>query len=104
LNTPSSISPKSIITSTLSPWIYSEITMSKLTLRKLNAFRGKEGKALQKSADFHFREAIEYELDLNDLTDLEEKELREWADSYNGGEYPLDALYKQTSNKNYLQG
>jgi hypothetical protein len=96
LNTPNSITTESTINLTLSPWIYSEITMSKLVRkRELSEHRKEKTGFLKKSHDLVFNESIQYNLDLLHLTDLSEMDIDNWVKAYMNEKYALDILYEQ---------
>jgi len=106
LNTPNSVSTSGVIGSTESPWIYSEITMSKLIRKKkLRDFR-KEGTRMLSKGGLAgpVMESIEYELDLNHLTDIDKNDLIKWNNEYNRNKvaYPLDILYRLNHSKNFI--
>lgn len=98
LNTPQSITPLNVIDQTVSPWIYSEIEMTrlirvkspeqhrKITLRKFSKLYEEGGLILK------------YHVDLSHLTKLNENDLNNWQRKYSSeGGFPLDILYKLKS-------
>ncbi|MDO6745541.1 hypothetical protein Q4553_13310 [Tenacibaculum soleae] len=95
-NTPESISFKQgVKSSTLSPWIYAEIETSKmLRHKKLSEYRKlrKETRFFAKE-DVQLNESIQYPIDLDHLTSINQKDIIKWVNSYNNEEYPLDLLY-----------
>ena len=94
-NTPDSISSKKIIEKTESPWIYSEITMSKLLRHKIpNRRRIEDTRMLSKGGSINERLRVEYELELTHLTTIEEDALNRWARCGQKKEAALDELYK----------
>ena len=94
INTPHSVSTSGIINSTESPWIYSEITMSELIRKKkLREYRKEGTRTFSKGGMAGpIMESIEYELDLNHLTDINKQDLINWHNDYNNNRvsYPLD--------------
>lgn len=94
INTPDSINITNAISRgvTLSPWIYSEIALSKLIRNKeLSVYRqGEQSVTEDVSPKFM------YNVDLKHLTDLGIRDLEEWENSVSDDAlYPLDNLYKQ---------
>jgi hypothetical protein len=105
LNTPNSISTSSVINKTESPWIYSEITMSKLVRkRKLSEYRPRETRLFSKGGVLGINESFEYVLDLNHLTEIKPADLIKWQDEYNNEKFALDILYKQHSQSTIIGG
>lgn len=98
LNTPSSLLPKDTIgysgEATTSPWIYSEIAITRLIQKNKDAHRGKIKEAMTKSE----REMIfMYSTNLNHLTDLVIQDLRNWYEnrtSYASAWDAMDGLYE----------
>ncbi len=100
LNTPESISFKDgVKSSTLSPWIYSEIEISKLIRhKKLSEYRTTRRQTRYFSkGGLILNESIQYPLDLTHLTNLNTVDIRNWIEEFNQEEYPLDVLYYQKS-------
>lgn len=105
INTPNSITTSSLIEKTESPWIYSEIAMSKLLHHKeLSRYRDTKIRTFAKGGKLSLNESFEYELDLSHLTDIDNRDLIKWIEEYNGEQYPLDVLYRQQYNKNIIGG
>lgn len=105
LNTPNSISTANSINKTESPWIYSEITMSKLIRRKgLEKYRSGGTRMFSKGGILAMNESFEYKIDLTHLTDIKRKDLKEWQEKYNNEKYALDILYKQQSLSDIIGG
>ena len=71
LNTPSSISIEETMEKTYSPWIYAELTISKIIQCKLPK------RFVQKSADLLENFSIKYDVDLSHLYDLSLDEIKE---------------------------
>jgi hypothetical protein len=97
LNTPNSLTTSGIINSTLSPWIYSEITMSKLIRKKkLSNYRTENLRMFSEGAKIQLNESIEYKLDINHLTDINKTDLINWYNAYNANKtkHPIDTLYR----------
>lgn len=110
LNTPNSITPNTIIEQTESPWIYSEIAMSRL-------IRKKELKEYRDVALMESRRAfaeggtlnVRYDLPIDHLTNINVNHLEQWVNGWqkNGNislQYSkylaLDKLYKLTTSQN----
>jgi hypothetical protein len=98
LNTPDSISfQEGVKSSTLSPWIYSEIEISKLIRhKKLSEYRPlrREVKHFSRGGAF-LNESIEFPLDLTHLIDINQYDIINWVSEFKKEEYPLDLLYYQ---------
>ncbi|MCK9170473.1 MAG: toll/interleukin-1 receptor domain-containing protein [Treponema sp.] len=95
LNTPNSIKTENIFESTYSPWIFSEISISKYIRKKIperkNLKRIRD--SLNKSFSMENFE-VQYQLDLAHLTDICEDDLNKWLELYlNDNKYSLDTLY-----------
>ena len=71
LNTPSSISIEETMEKTYSPWIYAELTISKIIQCKLPK------RFVQKSAELLENFSIKYDVDLSHLYDLSLDEIKE---------------------------
>lgn len=93
LNTPNSVKPKEVVSKVVSPWIYSEIGMTKLIKRKkIDEHRFK--KLFEETKTFSQFE-IEYNLDTDHLTQLTTTDLINWQKKYGGkSDYALDYLYQ----------
>jgi len=103
LNTDNSINTSSVINKTDSPWLYSEITMSKLLrIQKPKRYdliqKAEDGtKLLSESEKKRLR--IEYDIDLKHLVELNQSALKKWElnhaiGSILRGIHPLDHLYE----------
>jgi len=92
LDTPNSVTTKGVIDNTQSPWIYSEINISRLIKRKFSRRQRKLKEFLQKSSVETL--GIEYELDTSHFIELTEEDSSEWLDQYNGDKHALDVLYE----------
>lgn len=103
LNTPNSVKPGGIINNVVSPWIYSEIGMTKLIGKKsINEHRIKY---LYESTKSFSDLEIEYNLDTDHLIKLSKEDLRTWQRNYRyvqdyqsftkqNEKHALDYLYK----------
>ena len=109
LNTPNSLTPNTIIEQTESPWIYSEIAMSRLIRKKeLKEYRDV---ALMESQRAFTRERenihVSYPLPVDHLTTIGVSTLLKWNSYYinssESEEIPLDTLYKLTIEKDGKQ-
>lgn len=80
INTPKSVRPSDVINKIVSPWIYSEIGMTKLVKKKtIDEYRVKKLYESRKEfSDF----SIEYKLDTNHLTNLTINDLKHWEKIY----------------------
>lgn len=111
LNTENAICTSSIIDKTESPWLYSEITLTKLLrirkpMRKFNQIqKGEEGVKMLSEAEKKKME-FEYEVDLKHLVELDQSRLDLWSISYELNnsfndilnttpKFSLDILYDQ---------
>lgn len=97
LDTPNSVTTKGVIDSTQSPWIYSEINISRLIKRKFSRRQCKLQESLQKSSVEAFSMGIEYELDTSHFIELTEKIFFEWTEQKNERRHSLDVLYELVS-------
>lgn len=110
LNTPKSIIPDTIINQTESPWIYSEIAMSRL-IRQKSLKEHRQVSLTESQRTFSkggtITPRIRYDLPVDHLTDIDKKVLGDWkkscqkvANIYFSQDYadlsvhPLDELYK----------
>jgi hypothetical protein len=106
LNTPSSITPESVIKgneTTQSPWIYSEIAMTRLVRRRMPT----EHRMLVKADSIRMKAAVEslqfqYEVELDHLAQLSLAQLNTWhaicAKRHVTGTDTLDVLYDLHKN------
>lgn len=99
LNTPDSISfENGVKSTTLSPWIYSEIETSKMINRKtLSEYRRRRETRMFSKRGLMLNESIEYPLDLEHLKTINQDDIKKWKEEYKNEEYPLDVLYYQNS-------
>lgn len=107
LNTPASIKLSEVSSKTLSPWIYHELTMTQLIQKKSPVLHRKDlEKAVFKHASESAQLNITYDVDLSNLIDLTDKDLRAWSNNKRASEikaflqskaniHPLDLLYGQ---------
>ena len=101
INTPDSIETSEILEATYSPWIYSEILTSKLIEKKIperHLYVGlrRSTETFSKAKSLNESIKIKYELDLNHLTNLSEREVILWGTSPSySAENALDVLYDQ---------
>lgn len=102
LNTPNSITPNRDIDKTLSPWIYSEIAMSRLIRKKsISDYRETLGeiKTFSKGGileNYTPKLNVEYDVDLSHLTNINMKSLNDWVEykSFSNAHDALDTLYE----------
>lgn len=110
LNTPNSISANSsVVERTRSPWIFSEIATTQI-IRKNTPKRliaetrlfSAESAAMLENTKTQLN--IEYQLELNHFTKIDEYDLNYWYNNYNHtNENPLDVLYRlKPINKKFL--
>lgn len=96
INTPNSVRPQDVINKIISPWIYSEIGMTKL-IKKKNLSYYREKYLFEHSRVFSDFE-IEYNLDTSHLIKLNIRDLHQWKKSFfddsDFSDFPLDYLYK----------
>ena len=105
LNTPNSLTPNTIIEKTESPWIYSEIVMSRLI--RENPPERMKSRSLNESQKPLAAERenipISYDLSVDHLTAIDVKTLLAWKYDYRNSPEPeeiaLDTLYKLTIEK-----
>ncbi|MBP0952623.1 hypothetical protein JTA33_19495 [Pseudomonas sp. 20GA0080] len=103
VNTPNSIKiDQSInrISATESPWIYSEIAMTKLLRkRELREHRRFTAEAMDRAGNEDFKKSlgVNYDVDLSHLTQINNETLLSWRDYFQREkpEFPLDFLYSQ---------
>lgn len=110
LNTPNSIIPNEVISKTKSPWIYSEIAMTRLIRQKpIKDYRIKRlTESFSKGEKIEDKTlTVEYAIDKDHLNELTTNNLCEWKSKwiYRGKKYSsdykqhiLDLLYQITSN------
>lgn len=97
LNTPQSITPSDVIDVTKSPWIYSEVSMTKL-IREKSLKKHRQMKRYSSFfEDMKKAVTIKYGVDLSHLTILNEDLLDLWdVDPCSGNVESLDVLYGLT--------
>lgn len=95
LNTPNSVATSDIITKTASPWIYMEIALSQLVRKPLELHRNDLLKSFSESDRLQKSLSFEYELSLNNFTEINENNLTNWRDKWHAIKRgnPLDVLY-----------
>ncbi|HAO07345.1 MAG TPA: hypothetical protein DCQ50_10185 [Chryseobacterium sp.] len=91
VNTPKSVKPNQVMSKIISPWIYSEIAMTKLIKsRSLDSYRIKSI-----NENRHFSELeIEYNLDTKHLLNLTTYKLHTWKNAGLKNSNALDYLYR----------
>lgn len=100
LNTPSSLSCQGYTekNATVSPWIFSEITMTRLIERKINRITTHKRKAEASMEVLAEDIKIKYDLSLNHLISLDSSMLDRWERSnHKRGSDSLDSLYQITA-------
>ena len=106
LNTPDSIKTSDLIgegndeTRTQSPWIYSELVMSRLIKKRSKEYYRpeiKKGRTKLYGVDESVKIKIDYPADLDHLEGLNENDFANWKDKWKNDspqeKYPLDKLY-----------
>jgi hypothetical protein len=93
LDTPNSVNTRDVIKRTQSPWIYSEINISRLIRRRVPK-RFKLQESLRKSSAEAFSIGIEYEMDMSHFIELTEDDFDKWHEQLNANLFPLDVLYE----------
>jgi hypothetical protein len=95
IDTPNSVNTEDVIKRTRSPWIYSEINMSRLIKRHLPHRKHRVQDSLQKSSAENFSSIIEYELNTSHFTEMTERNFGEWINQRETSKiHSLDILYK----------
>lgn len=97
LNTPRSLTPDTVIEQTVSPWIYSEIAMSRLIRRKsLEAHRRLLSENVRSFASGGKLRVL-YDLPTDHLIRINERDLMAWEGSYQSDRniFSLDKLYER---------
>lgn len=96
LNTPNSLNTDDVIQQTMSPWIYSELAISRL-IQKKKPVRGtvRIQDSLQKSID-NFSFDIKYTVDTSHFRELTAEEFQLWTETMEESPdlHPLDVLYR----------
>ena len=108
LNTENSVNAISgnQISSTCSPWIYSEILCSEIIRKRNNSEYRSGGYLDENSSHVHYQTPqliVNYDLGLDHLIDIDEYDLYEWRENYieNGSRHSnaLDCLYEIISSR-----
>lgn len=94
MNTPNSLNTNDIVNATNSPWIYSEIVMSRCMQRKPKEHHRSEMKKATREAYENFN--IAYPISTLHLKELNEMNVREWVRRYriDSSQHALDVLYE----------
>lgn len=100
VNTPNSLSVSTTMdeNSTLSPWIYSELSISQTIRRKsLQDYRFTSHFFAEDSADRQSNLRVKYNVKMDHLKPLSVEDLHKWSEALmqDTTEYPLDRLYEQ---------
>jgi hypothetical protein len=111
LNTPKSIKPKEVIDSTFSPWIYTELSTTKL-IRKRNpeehlcrANRLQKGLFTERAETKRMYEGIvTHQVELSHLIDFNMSTLVDWVKAGKKQTFALDALYKMSGLNGLIKG
>jgi hypothetical protein len=109
LNTPNSLNTEDVIRQTMSPWIYSELTISRLIQKKKPArhIKMRIQDSLQKSTE-NFSIDIKYTVDTSHFRELTIEEFQSWRKALKNSpeSHPLDVLYRVANpiiqERNYL--
>lgn len=106
LNTPDSIPfQEGVKSSTLSPWIYSEIETSKVIRHKqLSKYRTTRGVKMMCKGGKALNEAFQYPAGLDHLVDIDSEDISRWIHEHgiDDEQFPLDTLYYLTSGSTLL--
>lgn len=99
INTPNSVKPDEVVNKIVSPWIYSELGMTKLIKKKdINDHR--ISLLFEKSETFSEQLSIKYNLDTDHLTELNVDDLNQWKSkiprfkTFTYSHKALDILYE----------
>ena len=102
-NTPESICPGDVINATISPWIYSEISISRLIRQKSLSEHREVIKFAKRNvfAEAEKQLAVKYDVQLSHLFQLDNNKLANWKEIFNRDltQKPLDILYKSFGKK-----
>lgn len=83
--------------STLSPWIYSEVEMTRY-LREQMPIRINYGNLIKENYQLEHSELkIQYKINKMHMIKIDDKCLKAWGDNKTKYEHPLDTLYKQVN-------
>lgn len=96
LNTPNSITPSDVLSATLSPWLYSEIAMSKLIRKKdISDHRLNKSRKLLEIFSKTAQLKVKYDVNLDHLEPIDNLILQKWKEQYtkNSSYNALDDLY-----------
>ena len=111
LETPNSVSIKKMLHETESPWIYSELFLSKIVRISDNLIRKQRvyfSKALRAEEGLKESFKIKHEVDISHLIEISGSDLNKWRDTYfkekerDDDTHPLDVLY--LIKKQYING
>lgn len=91
INTPNSVKPNEVVNKIISPWIYSELAMTKLITKK--SLQSHRFENINESKVFSELQ-IEYNLDTKHLYDLSTGDLSRWKGIRLKKYHALDYLYK----------
>lgn len=97
LNTPDSIKIDAVTSKTISPWIYSELSITQVIRKKKpnrKLIKGESRELADKN--INDRISIEYDINLSHLVNLELQDIRTWINNIENSksEHVLDVLYK----------
>jgi hypothetical protein len=92
LNTPEAVKAYSESDKTESPWIYSEIMLSKM-IRRRQPERDIKGRLYESYLSERSKLKMVYNLDLSHLVELDHSDLLIWNEIFRGKQHPLDDLY-----------
>jgi hypothetical protein len=96
LNTPNSITASDIVKKTESPWIYSELAMTRLVRnRELSEYRKEKIQKFEKKAMGEINQlVVKYKVITDNLIDINKHDLKNWGKIKDKSKYPLDDLYE----------
>lgn len=106
LNTPNSISTSSVVSKTESPWIYSEIAMTRMIAKKIpERKKSRVTEYFEKGGKLNERLQIEYYADLSHLINIDVDTLNNWMKGFqkSTAKNALDKLYVITEVSSDLE-
>lgn len=89
--------------STLSPWIYSEIEMTKYLREQIPPRIGRLHPATEMVQHEHAGLNIQYKVNKTHMKKINDQILKEWSSECSNNEHPLDTLYKKVHKIEKIQ-
>ena len=96
LNSPNSVKVNDVITKTVSPWIYSEISATQVVRKKKpnrEIIKGETKIFSEQQRNINESISVEYDINLSHLTKLEKEDFSKWINAINDNQHVLDTLY-----------